>query len=60
MFIKKLFCRHVFEKSVSIKSERKGDHNYVYDYDYLKCEKCGYSYQIKMLNRIERGFHRSK
>ena len=60
MFVKKLFCRHVFEKSVSIESERKGIHNYVYCYVYLKCEKCGYCYQIKTLDRIERGFYRSK
>ena len=60
MFIKRLFCNHLFVKRVSIKSERKGIDNYIFDYDYFKCENCGYHYQTKTLNRIERGFYRSK
>ncbi len=58
--IKQLFCSHTFIKTVSIQSERKGDNNYIYDYEHFRCERCGYSYVTKMLNRIERGFYRNK
>lgn len=60
MFIKRIFCNHSFIKSVSTESERKGVNNYVYDCDYLECEKCGYNFTIKMLNRVEKGYYGNK
>lgn len=57
MFNKRIFCNHSFIKSVSTESERKGINNYVYDCDYLECEKCGYNFTIKTLNRIEKGYY---
>lgn len=59
-WLERLFCNHMFIKSVMTKSERNVDHNYIYDYECFKCEKCGYHYTVKTLNRIERGYYINK
>lgn len=41
-------------------SERKGFDNYIYDCDHFKCEKCGYHYSTKTLNRIDKGYYPNK
>ena len=55
---KKLFCNHIYLKSVSCKSERVGNHNYAYDYEYYKCEKCKHTYTIKELRQIDKNYYR--
>lgn len=55
--VRQLFCEHCFLKTISKRSERVGLHNYVYDYDFYKCEKCGYSCTVKTLDRIEKNFY---
>lgn len=58
--LKQLFCNHLYLRKVSIMSERKGFDNYIYDCDHFKCEKCGYHYSTKTLNRIDKGYYPNK
>lgn len=52
-----MFCKHIYLKSVSCKSERVGNHNYVYDYEHYECEKCKHIYIVKALDRIEKNYY---
>ena len=59
-FIKRLFCRHTYVQSVSCNSERVGNHNYVYDYEYYECEKCNHEFKFKILRSIDKNFYLRK
>ena len=39
-FLLRPFCNHTYIQSVSCNSERVGDDNYVYSYEYYECKKC--------------------
>ena len=56
-FIKRLFCTHTYTKSVSCDSERVGCHNYIYDYEHYKCEKCGDEFKFKIFRNIDKYFY---
>ena len=56
-FLLRPFCNHTYIQSVSCKSERVGNHNYVYDYEHYKCEKCNHSFSFKILRSIERDYY---
>ncbi len=57
MLLKKIFCNHVYLRSVSCHSERVGDHNYVYNYEHYECEKCKKRYIVKILSEIEKNYY---
>lgn len=54
MLLMRIFCNHIYLKSVSCNSERVGNHNYVYEYEYYECKK---RYTVKILDRIEKNFY---
>ena len=57
IFIKRLFCRHEYMQSGSCRSERVGNHNYVYDYEHYKCLKCNHEFTFKILRSREVNFY---
>lgn len=57
MNLKSIFCNHIYNKSVSVKSEKHGNHNHVYDIESYKCEKCNDTYTVKVLRNIERNYY---
>lgn len=52
MILKRLFCSHRYNKSMSVESETKGLKRYVYEVETYKCESCKYSYKVKTLRNI--------
>ena len=56
-WIKRLLCNHRYIQSLSCKSERVGNHNYVYNYELYKCEECGHRITFKILDRVEKNYY---
>ena len=56
-WIKRLLCNHRYIQSLSCKSERVGNHNYVYNYEYYKCEECGHHITFKILDSVEKNYY---
>lgn len=54
MILKRLFCSHRYNKSMSVESETKGLKRYVYDVETYKCEGCKDTYKVKTLRNIIR------
>lgn len=59
-WIKRMFCQHRYEKTITSRNERcLFDNLLIYEYKY-RCEKCGKTFIIEEIHEIERDYYKPK
>ena len=55
---KRLFCKHEYVESKSVRSSRLGNDNHVIEVTFYKCKKCNKSHVKEVIDKVEEDFYK--